>query len=484
MSDKIQTKITNFSFPSTFDKLRVDPAIDDGSLLLHDFSHEGGVQETSGFDVHRLDKNNKNHIKMGSASGYRIDANVNFEIFITMYLNSFDTVFSLFGENVNSGSFINFHPTGGANQYGHVQGRIEAPHIDFDFDNEFIRTNEKYDIHIKRTAGDQWQFGINGQYYNGDDTVEDNPFDLSHLGISKNDLSVVVNPIDGYLWDFKLKIGDQVGTGDSSIAYSGIGTNAWVNTGTSGAAYDGIPMSDGVETTLPREIIGKDILAYDDTIVNLAETESTLRGVVDTSVVTLSLDDNTGLTQGRGYKLSNVNNGYMRLPMDIEEYFVNDTNAHQALSFWFKPELDDWDNTNIGYFLRWGETTSNYNHWILFNNNSTGDKAITLLPSGTFSYSNYENINSGIVNVILTRSGAWVNGVRSGTSYDKAIQAFNNTGQFSLDTSQHTSQRTITHLYRTHIADINQSPLTEAQWVAREYETGFNFIKAITDSTT
>ena len=483
MSDKIQTKITNFSFPSAFEKLRVDPAIDDGSLLLHDFSHEGGVQETSGFDVHRLDKNNKNHVKIGSLLGYRIDTDENFEIFVTMYLNSFNVTASLFGENVNSGSYINLVPTGGTNLYGYVSGRIEAPNIDFDFDNEFIRTNEKYDIHIKRTAGDQWQFGINGQYYNGDDTVENNAFDLANLGISKNDSGNYVNGIDGYLWDFKLKIGAQVDTANSSIAYSGIGANAWVNTGTLGAAYDGTPMSDGVAVTLPREIIGKDILAYDDTIVNLSEAESTFRGVVDTSVVTNPLDDNTGLTQGRGYKLSNVHNGYMHLPLDIEEYFVNDTSAHQALSFWFKPELDDWDETNIGYFFRWGGNTTDYNHWILLNGIGAG-RAITIQGIANVAYPTYENINSGIINIIITRSGAWVNGVRVGNVIDKNIISYNSPDLFSFGTIQHTSHRTITNLYRTHISDINQSPLTEEQWVAREYSVGTSYIKAITDSTT
>ena len=155
MADKIQTRITDFSFPSTIDKLKLDPALYNGSILLHDFSHDAGVAETDGFDVYRLDKSQSQYIQL--ANSLSISSSQNFQISCKFFLNSLDTTVSLFGWDYNSGTYISIQPTGGSGSYGRLAFRMGGPNAFFPFTDEPIRPGQLYNLNVTRVSN-IWTF--------------------------------------------------------------------------------------------------------------------------------------------------------------------------------------------------------------------------------------------------------------------------------------------------------------------------------------
>ena len=516
MANRLQTKITNFSFPSTIEKLKKDPALYDGTVLLHDYSHPDGVVEGAGFDVHRLDASQSQYVTF--ANSVAVTASQDFEISCKFFLNSLAGDVALFGWDYNSGTHITIQPTSG--NYGRLQFRLGGPNAFFPFTDESIRVGELYNLNIKRESN-VWTFKLNEQVFDADTTdptILDNAFTLDYIGARSEEpgsggggTDILQNFLDGYVWDVKVKIGTQVGTSDNTVDLPGTGDNPWVNLGTEGNTYDGSTFdgpdsSNPTAVTLTREVIGKDILVYDDTMVNLAATEAAALGVNDTSVSTQAAYDDMGVTAGRGYRLSEAIetnsggtsiNSHIYFAEDISDGLVTASAAgrNYGLSFWFKPELDVFDITNIGYFFRWGTSTSttpgSYNYWILLSG-ASGTRDIKIQGASsvtTLDYANYENTNQGIVNIIFTENGAWVNGTQVKVwSSPITLLDFNAGSQFSskfqVGTAQHTSDRHIAYLYRLNFADIDTSGVTEAQWIAKEYETGVKYIKAIVDSTT
>jgi hypothetical protein len=500
MANQIQTKITDFSFPSTFPQLKTDPALYDGTVMLHDYSHPSGIEESAGHDVHRLTYELNQYVALGDF-GVRIEANEDFEMSLNFWANSLPSSrMALFGESYNTGSFLWLEKNEGT--YGRLRLRLNAPYVDFTFDNEPIRANEFYNLRIVRVSNVITAY-LNEQEYSGVGSDTDNAIDVIYIGANATDSSagtgITQYHWDGYIWDFKLQVDTQVGTSTYTLNYTGTGSTPWVNLGTAGTSKNGTPYQGAtspVVANLVREVIGKTNRADNSTIVNLAATEAAELGVTDGGVnITPTQQPDYGLTEGRGFRLSNAfDNGdtKMQLNKDVSDALVAASTAGNnfGLSFWFKPELDVWDDTSIGYFFRWGISTAtgSYNYWILLNGTSN-QKRISLIPGGTHDYTTYENTNQGVVNVIFTANGAWFNGTQVATyGTPRTLQDFNSGNEFGnnfhIGTSQHSSDRNIVYLYRMNFADIDASGVTEAQWIAKEYETGVSYIKAITDSTT
>ena len=506
--NSIQTKITNFNFPSTFPQLKTDPALGDGSVMLFDFSHPAGVTETAGYDAQRLNSTLSQYVDIGNVAGTDIGPNQDFLISLNFWANSIiSTGMTLLGEVTNTGSFLQVQPTSGT--HGRIAFRMNSPTVTLVLDNEPIRANQFYNLKIQRVSNVITWF-LNEQEYAAGGSDFDNSVDINYIGALTTDASAIAAFWDGYIWDVKLQLGTQVGTTNYSLNYSGTGDTPWVNTGTLGATRNGIPKqgttaAGSTTTNLSRVVIGKDNRADDNTIVNLASVEAAALGVTDAGVnITPTIQPDFGLSTGRGLVLSNAygtsssDDTVVRFNKQVSDELIQSQTAGNdyALSFWFKPELDTWDSTAIGYFFRWGNNTGNtdgvpnYNHFILLSKHSvTGVESIKLNPGSLHAWNNYKNVNSGVVNVIVTNTRGYINGSLVNTyGTPVTLQDFQSGnehhGLFSISTNQHTSDRNITYVYRMHFADTTASGVTEAQWVAKEYATGLQYIKAITDTTT
>ncbi len=495
MANSIQTKITNFNFPTTYEQLKTDPAIYDGTIMLHDYSHPSGITETAGYDAQRLNSSLSQFVDISNPSGSEIAGNQDFLISLNFWANSVSSNMTLLGEEPNSGAFLELQPSSGT--YGRIAFRMNAPTVHIDFDNEPIRANEFYNVKIQRISN-VITFFVNEQSYTASGSDFNNSVDINLIGAHSNDSGVKTAFWDGYIWDVKLQVGTQVGTSSYSLNYLGTGDTPWVNLGTLSSARNGVPKAgttSPVATSLSRVVIGKDNRADAATIVNLASTEATALGITDTGVeISPTNQPDFGLSAGRGFRLTNAlaTDTLLKFNKQVSDKLVAVSTAGNTygMSFWFKPELDTWDSTAIGYFFRWGTSTNTgaYNKWI-FLNGSGSTKNISIRPGGNHTWSTYEGVNNGVVNVILTNDKAYINGSLVTTNNPAvALQDFQSGNEhstsFSLATNQHTSDRNIVYAYRLNFADITTSGVTEAQWVAKEYATGVQYIKAITDTTT